>query len=104
MAKIHALDARQKPPEFIKTRYKYYQTLNSVTLDRDPDILDFSRGLSLQQEEQCKQAGTMNLDRVRNACIRFGQNRPTDQRTPFFDTPAFEHAEVPGENRETVHS
>lgn len=104
MAKIHALDARQKPPGSIKTRYKYYQTLDSVTLDSDPDILDFSRGLSLQQEEQCKQVGTMNLDRVRNACIRFGQNRPIDQRTTFFDTPAFEHAELPGDYGETVHS
>lgn len=103
MAKIQALDARQKPPESIKTRYKFYQTLDSNALDRDLDILDFSRGLSLQQEGQCKQVGTMSLDRVRNACIRFGQNRHFDQRTPFFDTPAFEHAELPGENREKVH-
>lgn len=100
MAKIQALDALQKPPESIKTRYKYYQTLDSVALDRDSDILDFSRGLSLQQEVQCKQVGIISLDRVRNACIRFGQNRHLDQRTPFFDTPAFEHAELPGENIE----
>lgn len=104
MAEIQALDARQKPPESIKTRYKFYQTLDSVALDRDPDILDFSRGLSLQQQEKCKQVGTMSLDKVRNACIRFGQNRLVDQRTPFFDTPAFEHADLPGENGEKVHS
>lgn len=100
MAKIQALDARQKPPESIKTRYKFYQKLDFVALDRDPDILDFSRGLSLQQKEQCKLISTMSLDSVRNACIRFRQNSHFDQRTPFFDTPAFEHAELPGENRE----
>lgn len=102
MAKIQALDPRQKPPGSIKTRYKFYQTLDSVELDRDPDILDFSRGLGLQQKEQCKQVGTMNLDIVRNACIRFGQHPHVDTWPPFFDTPAFEHAELPGKNRETV--
>lgn len=99
MAKIQALDAREKPPESIKTRYKYYQTLDSATLDRDSEILDFSRGLSLQQEVQCKQVRTISSDRVKHACKRFGQNRHLDQRTPFFDTPVFEHADLPGKNR-----
>lgn len=102
MAKIQTLDARQKPPGSIKTRYKFYQTLDSVDLDRDPDILDFSRGLSLQQEEQCKQVGIMDSASVRNACIRFGQHRHFDTWPPFSDTPAFEHAELPGKNREAV--
>lgn len=102
MAKIQALDTRQKPPGSIKTRYKFYQTLDPVELDRDPDILDFSRGLSLQQEEKCKQVGIMDLDSVRNACIRFGQHRHLDLEPPFFDTPVFEHAELSGKKRETV--
>ena len=36
-------DAHQKPPEYLRSRYKHYQRLDSASLEKDPDLIDFSR-------------------------------------------------------------
>ncbi len=100
MARIKSLDTHQRPPESIKSIYKFYQTLKLDDLDVNPDILDFRRGLSLEQKEQCKQVDTMLSETVRDACIRFGhprQDDDDDDYAHFVDTPIFEHGKVPGE-------
>ena len=43
---INGLDARDRPPDFIKLLYKRHQKLTLEAIQSDTSILDFRRGLS----------------------------------------------------------
>lgn len=96
MARIQALDARQKPPEPIKASYKLYQKLSLEAISTDPGIIDFSRGLSTEQARKCKQVSKILSDTVRLACLRFKHPR-NEETWPPRDIAVFEHEEIPGE-------
>ena len=96
MARIQALDVRQKPPESIKTSYKFYQKLSLEASKTDPGIIDFSHGLSTEQAKKCKQVRKIPDDTVRLACLPFKHPRNEDPWLPR-DIAVFEHEEIPGE-------
>lgn len=95
MARIQALDARQKPPESIKASYKLYQKLSLEAISTDPGIIDFSRGLSIEQAQKCKQVSRISYDCVRLACHRFRHTRNEEPRPPR-EIAVFEHEDIPG--------
>lgn len=101
MVKIRALDARQAPPTSIKASYKFYQKLTSDALNTDPDIIDFKRGLSVEQERKCKEVRHMVQDTVMNACLRFGHQTQLES-WPSVDIPIFEHEAIQGEVTELL--
>lgn len=95
MARIQALDTRQKPPELIKASYKFYQKLSLEAISTDPTIIDFSRGLSTDQAKKCKQVSQIPYDTVRLACLQL--NHPRNEASwPPRDIAVFEHGEIPG--------
>lgn len=99
MARIQALDARQKPPESIKASYKFYQKLSPEAISTDPNIIDFSRGLSTEQAKKCTQISKIPYDTIRLACLRFNHRR-YEEPWPPRDKAVFEHEEIPGEAME----
>ena len=86
------LNAHQRPPEEIKAVYKIYQKLTSDSLDRDPDILDFSRGLHHGQQDKLRVVRLIDRKPLIASCSFVGG----------FDieiaakAPVFEHKELPG--------
>ena len=96
MAKIQALDAHQTPPKSIKASYKSYRKLTSDALKTDLSIIDFNRGLSVEQQKKCKKVRCMPQDTVMTACLRFGHESQLEP-WPSVDIPIFEHEAVQGE-------
>lgn len=101
MARIQALDARQKPPESIKASYKLYQKLSLEAISTDPGIIDFSRGLSIEQAQKCKQVSKISYDSVRLACHRF-RHTGNEEPWPPREIAVFEHEDIPGEAMEAL--
>lgn len=60
----NSLDARDRPPESIKSVYKGYQKVTLEAIQSDPRILDFRRGLN--GEQQC---GVRKVDSVLQSSI-----------------------------------
>lgn len=90
-------DARQNPPESIRTFYKKYQRANLTALSSDPDILDFSRGISVDQRNKLKIVYHIGHHKVRDAGARFGGCQPDQLAMLNRDVPVYEALDVPGE-------
>lgn len=101
MARIQALDARQKPPQSIKVSYKLYQKLSLEAISTDSSVIDFSRGLSTEQANKCKEVGKIFYDAVRLACLRFKHPINEELWHPR-DIAVYEHEEIPGEAMEVM--
>lgn len=104
MTKIEALDPCQKPPESIRASYKFYHKLHFDALEEDPGIIDFSRGLSVEQAKKCNKVDQLTHETVTAACVRFGYDKEPDPRTSPSNTPIFEQRDLPGEPNDGLTS
>lgn len=69
---INKFDARDRPPEFIKTVYKRYQKLTFDAIESDPVILDFRRGLSDEQRCGVRKIGSVPQSSIDAASLHLG--------------------------------
>ena len=101
MAKPQSLGARQKPPESIKAIYKHFQKLSIDTIQEDIRLLDFQRGLTIEQKTRCRKVETVLGQNVMAACLCF--RHYTKQASELFpDVPVFEHEDARGEAMNAV--
>ena len=89
-------DSRQNPSETIRTFYKTYQRANVNALSSDPHILDFSRGISVDQKKQFKIVYHVSHHTVRDAGARFGGHQADHLAMLNRDVPVYESIDVPG--------
>ena len=68
MAQVRNLDAREKPPAFIKSVYKFYQKLSQAALNTDDGILDLRDGLRGTFRDRLSEVGHMSSSRIAAAC------------------------------------
>ena len=89
-------DSRQKPPDGIRNVYKIFQKLSSNAIDLNPEILDFGRGLSAEQNKKCRKVDQIQHETLKSACFRFERRADQDSWFSFANVPIFEHEDVPG--------
>ena len=68
MAQARNLDAREKPPAFIKSVYKSYQKLSQAALKTDDRILDLRDGLHATFRDRLSEVDHMSSSRIVAAC------------------------------------
>ena len=93
------LDPHEKPPDHIRNVYKKYQKMKLRDLDKDPDIIDFKRGLSEEQKRNIKVIKEYKPEELASAFRAFeGIQEPTDSQGSLIDSPilVYEHSNMPG--------
>ena len=99
MASIKGLDPHQKPPEAIKSVYKYHEKLAPKAINIDPDIVDFARGLNDVQQTKINRVGVLTGYTWQTSYSRFhNQKSPTPGASNDVPIPVYEHEGLPGES------
>ncbi|KAF6240018.1 hypothetical protein HO173_001626 [Letharia columbiana] len=93
---INSLDARDSPPQSIKSIYKKYQKLTLEAIQSDPSILDFRRGLSGEQQCRAQKVGIVPLFSIDAACSHLRLAEDHKGVAPSVDVPIYEPKAVPG--------
>lgn len=94
---INDLDARDRPPECIKTVYKRYQKLTFDAIESDPVILDFRRGLSDEQRCGVRRVDSVPQSSIDAACLHLGLAEAPKDMQPSMHMSMYEIDVVPGE-------
>ena len=94
---ISSLDARDRPPESIKSFYKRYQRLTHEAIQADSTILDFRLGLSSKQRSGVRKIGSVPLSSVEAAYSRLRCAEAHKCLTSSVDVPIYEIEALPGE-------
>ena len=94
---ISSLDARDRPPDFIKSFYKRYQKLALEAIQVDSTILDFRLGLSSEQQSEVRKVGSVPLSSVDAAYSRLRCAEAHKCLTSTVDVPIYEIEALPGE-------
>lgn len=102
MASIRDLDPLQRPPESIKAIYKLYNKLANKALDADPNVLDFTRGLNLEQLTKVLEVSTIPQDEVYGSCLRLENQESLNAGSVHQSVSVYEHSDVPGETVEAA--
>ena len=93
---ISSLDAREKPPESVKSFYKRYQKLTLEAIQADSTILDFRLGLSSEQQSGVRKIGSVPLSSVDAACSRLRCAEAQLCLGLSVDVPIYEIEALPG--------
>ena len=64
MAPVQNLDARERPPAFIKSVYKFYQKLPHAALKTDDGILDLRIGLPATFRDRISEVDRISSSRI----------------------------------------
>ncbi|OCL07699.1 hypothetical protein AOQ84DRAFT_54036 [Glonium stellatum] len=99
MASSQHLDPHERPPDYIRRVYKKYQKMKPQDLDKDPDIIDFKRGLSEEQQKYIKVIKEYKPEELVPAFQAFeGIQESTDSQGGLINSPVlvYEHSEMPG--------
>jgi len=99
MASSQHLDPHERPPDHIRNVYKKYQKMKLRDLDKDPDIIDFKRGLSEEQKRHIKVIKEWKPEELTPAFRAFeGIQEPSDSQGSLIDSPivVYEHSDMPG--------
>lgn len=94
---ISSLDARDRPPDSIKSFYKRYQKLALEAIQVDSTILDFRLGLSGEQQSEVRKVGSVPLSSVDAAYSRLRCDEAHKCLTSTVDVPIYEIKALPGE-------
>ena len=68
MAQVRNLDARERPPAFVKSVYKFYQKLPQAALETDDGILDLRGGLRATFRDRVSEVDRISSSRIAAAC------------------------------------
>ena len=99
MASSQHHDPHERPPDHIRNVYKKYQKMKLRDLDKDPDIVDFKRGLSEKQKRHIKVIKEYKPEELTPAFRAFeGIQDPTDSQGSLIDSLilVYEHSDMPG--------
>ena len=94
---ISNLDARDRPPESIKSFYKRYQKLTLEAIQTDSTIIDFRLGLSSKQQSGVRKVGSVPLSSVDAAYSRLRCAEANKFLTSSVDVAIYEIEALPGE-------
>ena len=98
MASIKDLDPHHKPPEAIKSIYKYYEKLSPKAIDIDPGIVDFWHGLNDTQQTKISRIGVVTGHTLQSSYLRVhNQKAPMPEASTDAPIPIYEHKGLPGE-------
>lgn len=95
-------DTHALPPVFIQKTHWHYQSVKRTDLDNDPEVIDFTRGLSEKQQEILKPVGTVQAATIEAASIAYRNAASGDEHDTSSlgeeveDVIVYEHAEFPG--------
>ena len=94
---INSLDTRDGPPESIKGIYKRYQKLTLEAIQSDPNILDFHRGLSDEQQYKVRKIDSVSLSSIDAACSHLRLDEAYKGVARSADVSVYEIDAIPGE-------
>jgi hypothetical protein len=93
-----SLDPHERPPDHIRNVYKAYQKMKPRELAIDPEIIDFSRGLSDKQQARIKVISKLDPEHLGRAFRDFDgtdTEKEDELTTPVL---VYEHSDMPGNN------
>ena len=102
MAQGDTLDARERPPAFIKNVYKFYQKLSKDALASDAGILDLSLGLSPGNCNIVKKVDNLSRPTVYAACYHLHGGIGLASNLSEADAEVYEAKDIPGKPSETL--
>lgn len=94
---INSLDARDKPPEFIKSIYKKYQKLTLEVIQSDPMILDFRRASNCASQCRVRKIDSVPQSLILAAYSHLGLAENDKGMQLSLHTSVYETEAVPGE-------
>lgn len=86
MGEISSLDPSLSAPQGIKELFKQYQKLPRLLLDNHPEVFDFSRGLTQEQQTWVRESSVLSHSTRENYVAS----------SPATDAKAFEFTQLPG--------
>ncbi len=100
MSHSKELDAHEKPPAILRSTYKKYQK-HSERLDSDPEVVDFERGLTIQQQTDVRIIRSLPKQSLELAVNNFllgkcSSNGNRSGPVTGTDIPIYEHSLMPG--------
>ncbi|CAF9903065.1 MAG: hypothetical protein ALECFALPRED_000119 [Alectoria fallacina] len=93
---INSLDARDKPPEFIKSIYKKYQKLTLEVIQSDPMILDFRRASNCASQCRVRKIDSVPQSLILAAYSHLGLAENDKGMQLSLHTSVYETEAVPG--------
>ncbi|KAF2221347.1 hypothetical protein BDZ85DRAFT_15869 [Elsinoe ampelina] len=91
-------DTHALPPLFVQEACWRYNKMKRADLDNDPNIIDFTRGLSEEQKACLKPESSISATTVQAACQAFWQESMHEDfpSTITTDVPIYSHVKFPG--------
>ncbi|KAL2044861.1 hypothetical protein N7G274_002636 [Stereocaulon virgatum] len=96
MAQGDALDARERPPAFIKSVYKFYRKLSKNAFTSDAGVLDLSLGLSPANCSMVKKVDKLLRSTVYAACCHLRDGNGLASLMLGSDVEVYEARNIPG--------
>ncbi|KAF2802505.1 uncharacterized protein BDZ99DRAFT_360317, partial [Mytilinidion resinicola] len=90
------LDPHERPPEHIKNVYKTYQKMKPKDLAVDPNIIDFTRGLSETQQASIKVIAKLEPEKLKKAFRDFESSEGSFSDEITTPIRVYEHSDMPG--------
>lgn len=87
-------DAHQKPPEYLRSRYKHYQRLDSASLEKDPDLIDFSRSAEADSTKGFRIVRNIEVPTLSQSFCAIGCKNVAERSLSTVH--AYEHISLPG--------
>ena len=97
MAQGDALDARERPPAFIKSVYKFYRKLSKDAFTSDAGILDLSLGLNTANCSMVKKVDKLLRSTVYTACCHLRDGNGLASTPSESDVEIYEAENIPGQ-------
>ena len=96
MAQGDTLDARERPPAFIKNVYKFYSKRSKDALTSDAGILDLSLGLNPGNCNMVKKTDKLSRPTVYAACCHLQGGIGLASNLSEADAEVYEAKDIPG--------
>lgn len=102
MPQARNLDARERPPAFINSVYKFYQKLPQAALKTDDGILDLGGGLRATFRDRIAEVDRISSSRIAAACryLRDDEGHAMDLSGSEFKV--YEAKNIPGMRPRTL--
>ena len=97
MAQGDALDARERPPAFTKSVYKFYRKLSKDAFSSDAGVLDLSLGSDTANFSMVKKVDKLLRSTVYAACCHLRDGNGLASTLSESDVEVYEAKNIPGE-------
>lgn len=96
MANAEGLDPHQRPPNFIKNVYKYYQKLQTTAIESDPKVFDLQHGSKPTSGIGVVECGKISRSIIDTSCSIIEKDYRADLDTLSQDVVVYEAKDIPG--------